>query len=113
MRHIRSKFKALSKTVSTPGINIVLSKDPSFTLSLTRDTDEDDDDSLLGGVSLSLEPAGYDISLLDKDTSITGGNAYVPGDESLRDPTTIGHTSSSKFKQDRQYSPKTLMLPSR
>ena len=113
MRHIRSKLKALAKPVSSQGINLVLSKDPSFTLSLTRDASEDDDDSLIGGVSLSLEPSGYYISLLDKDTSITDGNLYVPGDESLRDSTTTAHTSTSKVKQDRQYSPKISMLPSR
>ena len=57
-----------------------------------------DDTSLLGGASLFIDPAGYDVSLLSDDVSLTRGNAYPLGGDSLGASTATGHTSASEVK---------------
>ena len=82
-----------------PDLNISPEKDPSITSGLTHEAAEDEDTSLLGGTSLALDPAGDNISLLSEEASLTGGDVYTHGDESLRASTKTGHTSASNMKQ--------------
>ena len=86
--------------MSPPGFNISPAKYPSITSGLTKEYAEDEYDSLLGRSSLAIDPAGYDISHLGDEASLTGGDVYPPGDGYLRASTAIGHISTSKVKHD-------------
>ena len=89
-------MQARSKRASP--LNIAPAKNTSITSGLTCDAAEDDDVYLLGGLSLALDPAGDNISLLGENLSLTGGDVYQLGGESLRASTSTGHTRTSKFK---------------
>ena len=54
---------------------------------------------LIGGSSLSIDPAADDISLLGDEAPLTCADLYPPGDESLGDSTLKGRASASKVKQ--------------
>ena len=63
------------------------SKDPSIASGLTRDADKYNDALLLGGTSIDIDPSGEYIYLLGDNDSLTGGNVYLPRDESLWEST--------------------------
>ena len=98
-RQIERKIQARSNTAPLSGFNIALAKDNSITSVRTQEAAEDGDASLLGGASLSLDPAGDDISLLGDKANLTGGDIYPLRDASVEDSITTGHTSVSKVKQ--------------
>ena len=68
--------------MSPPGLNIAPVEYPSIKSGLNQETSEDNDDSLLGGASLALDPAGDDISFLGDGASLSGGDLYLPWDKS-------------------------------
>ena len=66
-----------------PGLNIAPAEDPSITPGLTQEAVEYEDILLLGGTSLTLDPAGDDISLLGNKTYLIGNEVYPPEDVSI------------------------------
>ena len=61
--HMGRKLQARKNTSSPPGFNIAPAEDPTITSGLTQGAPEDEDDSLMGGAYLTLDPEGDDISL--------------------------------------------------
>ena len=80
------------------GLNIAPADDPSITSGITHDADENDYYSLLDRLFLAIDTESDDVSLLGYDVSLTCGDVYIPGSESLGASTAIGHNSSSKVK---------------
>ena len=96
---IGRKLHARTNKASPPDINISPAEDLSITSGLTHEAAADEDISLLGGASLSIDPEGDDISLLGIEASLTGGDVYPPGEDSLGASTATCYTSTSELKQ--------------
>ena len=73
----------MKNTLSPTGFNISPSKDPLITSGLTQEDVDDEYISILRRVSLALDPAGDDISLLGNYASLMGNAVYPPDDASL------------------------------
>ena len=99
MRRLVRKLQSRTSKAPPPGLNILPAKDPSITSGLTQEDSEYDYASLPVGSSLALDPVEEDISLLCDEASLTGGDVYPPGYDSLEVSTATGHNSASKVKQ--------------
>ena len=97
---IGRKLQAQTKTAPPSGFNIVPAEYSSITSGLTQVAAEDEYASLMGVALLDLNPEGDDILILGDKASLTGGDVYPPGYDSLGASTTTGHTRASKVKQD-------------
>ena len=82
-RQIRKRLQKQTKTAYLPGLNLAPTKDPSIKSGPTKESAEDEDASLLGGASLDIDPEGDYISPLGDESSLTGGDVYLPVYESL------------------------------
>ena len=81
-------MQAWAKISSPSDINISPTNNPLVTLGLTCDNDDDDRVSLFGRAYLDREPAGDDVYILGNNLSLTGGDVYPLGGESLVASTT-------------------------
>ena len=91
---IERKLQTWTKTEPLPGFNIAPNKYPSITLDLTLEGAEYEDNSLLGGESLALDPSGGNISLLGDEKYLIGGDVYPPEDACLEASNSTGHISA-------------------
>ena len=96
---IGMKLQARTKRVYPSGINIVPDEDPYIASGLIQVASEDENASLLGGAYPDIDQEGDDISLLDDEEFLTGGDVYSTGDNTLGASTATGHTSASKVKK--------------
>ena len=71
------KLQARTKTSSPPGLNIAPAKDHYIKSGLTKEASEDEYFSLLGRAYLDIELAGYNISLLGNEATLTSGDVYI------------------------------------